>query len=115
MQRRIWLIAWKLWEHRNKYLHETRKSIHPQDVRNIHQEIEYEYSKGLDTLPNMYQTLFQEPLSQLLERTPSQKLTWIYTIWSARETLNPAYFIEQLPASAQSAIRFKYVHWKAQT
>ena len=38
-QRRIWQIAWALWEHRNKFLHDRNKSFHPKEIKNLQEEI----------------------------------------------------------------------------
>ena len=41
-QRKIWMIAWNMWLHRNSILHEENHSIHPNEVKSLDEVIVYE-------------------------------------------------------------------------
>jgi len=82
LQRRIWMIAWKLWSDRNHCLHETDQGIEIQEINKILTE---EYKSGLGTLPSQYSHLFRSTLATLLSHDRSIKQKWLASIWSARE------------------------------
>ena len=110
-QRRIWQIAWSLWEHRNNFLHDRNKSFHPKEINDIKLEIKYEWSKGIDELSNKYSTLFSKPLQHILELSHIDKLNWLVTVWTARELYNSAYLFENT-ASVDPLTRQRYLKWK---
>ena len=85
VQQRIWQIAWDIWEHRNKFLHEENKSYHPTETKAINKEIEQEWHRKLDKLPSKYTSLFSGTLEAKLKQQHVVKLKWLATIWSLRE------------------------------
>ena len=111
VQRRIWKIAWALWEHRNNFLHDRNKSFHPQEIKDVVNEITFEKQKGLDTLSNKFHTLFSKSLQQLLDQLHINKLNWLVTVWTARELVNPAYLYENTSA-VDPLTRHWYLKWK---
>ena len=111
-QRRIWKIAWPLWLHRNEILHETQKSIHPQEMINLDEEVQYEWNKGLDQLPQTHHHKFTVSLDDLLRHNCTSKINWLFSIWAARETKDPTYLSTQIHRHSQPALKFKYVAWK---
>ena len=111
-QRRIWKIAWYMWENRNKFLHETQHSIHPQEILLLDNEIQFELQKGPQDLPTIYKPLFEQTLDEHKSKQPRQKLHWLYNIWSVREQYNPAYFLLEGYQYPNNNARFKYVKWK---
>jgi hypothetical protein len=42
-QRRIWMIAWNMWSHRNNFLHNDRKTIHLFEMAELDDEIRSEW------------------------------------------------------------------------
>ena len=57
VQRRIWQIAWDIWEHRNKFLHKTNHSYHPTEIKAINQEIIQEWTRNLDKIPSTFESV----------------------------------------------------------
>jgi hypothetical protein len=50
LQRRIWIIPWSMWEHRNHQLHNDGSSIHQTDHQSITSEIIREWTLGVNGL-----------------------------------------------------------------
>ena len=111
VQRKIWKIAWDIWEHRNKFLHETNHSYHPTEKRAIDKEIAHEWEKQLDGLPRQYLTLFHGTLQQKHAKSHTAKLKWLTTIWTLREMVNPNYFT-QVHHDIDPMTRHRYLAWK---
>jgi hypothetical protein len=85
VQRRIWLIAWGMWEHRNTKLHNEGETIHPHEMEALDQEINLEWDTGLDQLPPQYNHLFAGTKADRLSNNVTQKLMWLTSIWTARD------------------------------
>ena len=92
LQRKVWHIAWRMWEHRNLFLHDTNYSFHPQEIKAIDTDIKSEWERGLDALPQQYVTLFNGTLERKLGIPHRDKLKWLATIWALRELQQPNYF-----------------------
>ena len=112
-QRRIWMVAWAMWEQRNLFLHDTNQSFHPQELKAIDTEIQYELGKGLANLAPTYSPLFSINLPSFLETSHVNKLNWITTIWTVRELNNPAYFLDN-DTDMDPLTRYRYLRWKQQ-
>ena len=84
-QRRIWLIAWKLWEQRNNVLH-SNGSIHQYEIELLQQEIQKEWDNQ-HSLTHQYRNLFRGTLQQKLETSIQQQKRWIVNVWAAQEKL----------------------------
>ena len=82
LQRQIWHIAWKAWEHRNTVLHEDQNSYHPEEIKLINNEIKQEWELGADAIPQQFPQLFGGTLEALMKKKHTAKLKWITTIWS---------------------------------
>ena len=76
-QRQIWMVAWALWEHRNKFLHDRNKSFHPQEINEIHRDFAIEWNNGLDGLLTKYASLLSKPLPHLLNQSNVHKFNWL--------------------------------------
>ena len=111
-QRRIWKIAWHLWNHHNAILHDKNKSFHPSEIQNIDKELQFEWDKNIDTLPSSYPSLFPGTLQSLLSKTHANKLNWLITVWSVRELFNPLYFSNNVNSNAEPMSRYRYLSWK---
>lgn len=83
-QRRIWQIAWDLWEHRNNLLHNEGNRAHRKEVEDLNSAIESEWEKGRDTLPQCYNSLFNTTLQILLDKSQHSKQQWLNSVWTAR-------------------------------
>ena len=82
LQRRNWMIAWKLWSDRNRCLHEID---HGNEIQDINRVLTAKYGAGLENLPSQYADLVCSNLDTLLLHDPSTKQKWLASIWSARE------------------------------
>ena len=111
LQRRIWQIAWNIWDHRNKFLHEENNSYHPTEINAINKEIEHEWVRHVDNLPPQYSTLFSGTLDDKQKKTHTAKLRWLTTIWALRETHNPDYFLT-CTHEIEPMTRYRYMRWK---
>jgi hypothetical protein len=84
-QRRIWLIAWNLWTHRNNHLHNEGKTIHSFEMTALHSEIRSEWETGIGQLSAIHDHLFTGQIAQRLDDTTRHKLMWLFSVWSARD------------------------------
>ena len=100
-----------MWEHRNKFLHETNFSYHPQEIIEINREVENEWNTNLNGLPTTYSTLFTGTLEAKISKTHRMKLKWLTTVWALRETHTPDYFTTTA-AIADPMTRYRYLKWK---
>ena len=79
---------------------------------NLDEEVQYEWNKGLDQLPQTYHHKFTVSLEDLLQHNCTSKINWLFSIWAARETKDPTYLSTQIHRHSQPALKFKYVAWK---
>ena len=84
LQRRIWHIAWTLWDHRNQILHADGGSIHQYESTLLDQEIIAEWNNER-TLPQQYSHLFRGDLEARLQSNTQHKRQWITSVWTAQE------------------------------
>jgi hypothetical protein len=85
VQRRIWLIAWNMWMHRNTLLHNNGKTIDSFEMPALDEEIQQEWDTGLDQLAVQHGYLFQGQVQHCLDDMVHHKLMWISSVWSARD------------------------------
>lgn len=108
LQRKIWQIAWTMWEHRNKHLHgENSNNIHQYDLMELDTLIIAELAKGMDNLPRRYRRLFQQTPEERQETTIIQKRQWLSSVWAAREHHSPSIVMDR---TVESGIF--YTRWK---
>ena len=111
-QRKIWQIAWEMWQHRNEVLHKNNQSIHPTVREALTAEITQQWEEGLSTLPERYSNLFQGSLETKLRLDAFHQRAWLHSVWSARHRINSIYF-EANPIVCDQTLRMKFMHWKA--
>jgi hypothetical protein len=85
VQRKIWMIAWEMWDHRNMFLHNKGASIHAYEMQALEGEINNEWNTGLDQLPQNYSHLFSGTVQDRMLDTVNNKLMWLISVWSARD------------------------------
>ena len=108
-QKRIWMIPWALWQHRNEFLHNDGTTIHFQDTVAINNEIRIEYEiRGRD-LPVSYLHLFQTPVESLLRQSIFSRKEWLTSVWVARDHHSPEHGRSRNPV----ALAF-YDKWRKQ-
>ena len=90
LQRRIWEIAWEMWQHRNEFLHSDGSTIHFQESAAINTEIRNELQISGNGLPARYQYLFLRDIDHLMGLTIFAKQEWLMTVWVARDHHSPA-------------------------
>ena len=106
LQRRIWIIPWSLWEHRNHQLHNDGSSIHRTDHQSINGEIIREWTLGANGLTERHRHLFQGNIHQRLNENIHLKLMWLASVWAARDRLSRS---EQLPPDPnRNSIAFSF-------
>lgn len=88
VQRRIWKIAWLMWEHRNHQLHEEMSSCPAVEQTAINDEVQNEWNLGLSMLPDRYRYLFSGTLDTKLQKSYHNKRIWLASVWLARETVD---------------------------
>jgi hypothetical protein len=83
VQRKIWMIAWEMWEHCNTNLHHNGTTIHLYKMDAINHEIDQEWNTGIDQLPPTYTYLFAGNKDDRINDKVRQKLMWLTSIWTA--------------------------------
>ena len=100
-----------LHQFQNGLWHETHQSYHPVEKRALDKEIGHEWGRHLDGLPRKYLTLFNGTLEQKQAKSHLDKLKWLTTIWTLRETVSSTYFT-QLQHEIDPMTRHRYMSWK---
>ena len=85
LQRRIWEIAWKMWEQRNRILHEDNHSMSEAEIQAIDREILKEWARGIQHLPHSHKHLFKDTIQHRIKDTPTRKIQWLGSVWAARD------------------------------
>ena len=106
LQRRIWQIAWTMWEHRNNILHSDGKTIHQYETKLVDQEINIEWERS-HSLPQQYQHLFSGTLQQKLTSDIHTKRRWLSNVWIAQEVR------QQLRDDRNEHVVMLFNQWKA--
>jgi hypothetical protein len=79
--RKMWQVAWDLWEHRNGYLHEAENSLISQQVN---RDIDRQYQLGFHTLDRETRTLFRSEVSKVLQKPLEIRQQWLRRVQAAR-------------------------------
>jgi hypothetical protein len=80
--RKLWQIAWDLWEHRNGYLHQTENNLWSQQ---LDREIANQFALGCKDLDAKTRCLFQKGEQHIRSRPLDIKKQWVKRIQMARE------------------------------
>ena len=110
-QRRIWQIAWELWNQRNQHLHGEQHSIPEVEKQAINAEVTHEWNLDNSALPARHRHLFRSTLEHRLQKSYHSKRIWLASVWAARETIDTNY-LENNPLQTDSTIRLRYDQWK---
>jgi hypothetical protein len=80
--RKMWQVAWDLWEHRNGYLHEADNNLISQQVN---QNIELQFQMGTNNLDRETKKLFKLGARQVLVKKPLEiRQQWLRRVQAAR-------------------------------
>lgn len=80
--RKLWEVAWDMWEHRNGILHNKEQSI---ILNHLHAQIREEFQRGSTDLSRDAQALFRPGLAGILSKPVEVKQQWLARIQLARE------------------------------
>jgi hypothetical protein len=82
--KKLWQIAWDLWEHRNRILHENTNRVSTSIEQNLKYKVREQFywaSRLLHHTPDAY--LLASPLSQLLLRSMEYQAAWVSQVTQA--------------------------------
>jgi hypothetical protein len=88
-QKRIWMIPWLLWQHRNEFLHNDGSTLHFQETAAINRAIRKEYRNTENNLPVSHRHLFHRNVEDLIKKNISTKITWLISVWTAQDHHTP--------------------------
>ncbi len=82
--KKLWDVAWDLWDQRNEALHNTTES---RDILNSYadDQIKNVYQQGSTTLPRDALHLIREPLEVQLTKSLATKQLWLQSIQAAQD------------------------------
>jgi hypothetical protein len=80
--RKMWQIAWDLWEHRNGYLHNKEDNLISQE---LNKRLEQEFNKGTKLLRKSTRALFSGGLAALQRKPLEIRQQWLRRVTLARE------------------------------
>jgi hypothetical protein len=78
--RKLWQIAWDLWEHRNGYLHDRENSIISTEVN---QNIVSQFDLGRRQLDRSTRALFNQGCSAILRKPLDIRIAWLRRVQAA--------------------------------
>jgi hypothetical protein len=82
--RKMWLIAWDLWEHRNGFLHDKECSIL---VSQLDSQITAQFAIGATLLDPATRVLFKQGLKCILDKPLEVKQQWVRRVLAARDNV----------------------------
>jgi hypothetical protein len=80
--RKLWQVAWDLWEHRNGFVHEREAGLLSEQTN---QAIQEEFTKGTRDLDNISRALFREGFRVLANKPLEIRVQWLKRVKLARE------------------------------
>jgi hypothetical protein len=83
--KKLWDVAWDLWEHRNGFLHDAEYQETLYNMANVNAEIRFQFERGCEKLPQRVRYLFEGNLSELLTTSVQHRHKWLATVTAARE------------------------------
>jgi hypothetical protein len=86
--KKLWDVAWDLWEQRNGFLHdrENQETLH--NMVNIDAEIRFQFRQGHRNLPRRVRYLFEGDVEDLLNTSIHSRQQWLASITAARAMAN---------------------------
>jgi hypothetical protein len=82
--KKLWDVAWDLWEQRNGFLHarENQEVLH--DMVNVDAEIRFQFQRGRQTLSRRSRYLFDGEVEELLQTSIHTRQQWLASVTAAR-------------------------------
>ena len=85
--KKLWGIAWDLWQDRNERLHRSSIEAVLSGVATLDKAIREEYQLGNENLPQIVRDKFPDDIEEVLSRTLIQKKSWFVLVRAARELM----------------------------
>jgi hypothetical protein len=82
--RKLWQVAWDLWEHRNGYLHEKEDNL---ISKQVNKGIQDQLKLGYCELDRQTQALFSRGLAAILRKPLDIRQQWLRRVKAARNRL----------------------------
>jgi hypothetical protein len=86
--KKLWDVAWDLWEQRNGFLHDAEYQDILHNVTSIDEEIKFQFQRGCAQLPQRARYLFDGSLSDLLATSIKHRQQWLASVTAARAMAN---------------------------
>ena len=88
--KKIWMVSWDMWEHRNGWIHNEAAVRKEQIIAHLDDEIKelHEIGAANRFLVRLEKKFFQRDIEPVLEATEYRKRTWIHTNDSLKEIDN---------------------------
>jgi hypothetical protein len=86
--KKLWDVAWDLWEQRNGFLHDAEYQATLHDTASLDTEIRFHFRQGASHLPQRVQYLFEGSLTELLTTSVRHRQKWLKSVVAAREMAN---------------------------
>ena len=81
--KKLWDIAWDLWEHRNGFLHKEKQTA--QQLAQVEKDVRQEFHLGSSRLAPRDQPLFSKSLEEMLESSYDLQKAWVMLVQAARQ------------------------------
>ena len=85
--KKLWGIAWDLWQDRNERLHRSSIEAVLSGVATLDKAICEEYHLGNENLPQIVRDKFPDDIEEVLSKTLIQKKSWFVLVRAARELM----------------------------
>jgi hypothetical protein len=82
--KKLWDVAWDLWEQRNGFLHQAEYQETLHNVANLNSEIRFQLRQGSSNLPRRMQYLFECEPGELLNTSIRHRQQWLRNVQAAR-------------------------------
>jgi len=83
--KKLWDVAWDLWEQRNGFLHRAEYEDMLHDTANLDAEIRFQLRRGNNNLPRRMQYLFDIEATDLLHTSVRHRQQWLHSVYATRE------------------------------
>ena len=86
--KKLWQIAWDLWDNRNEFLHKTNMAADLSGAVSLDKAIREECRLGSGGLPAVVQTTFPKDIDKLINAPLLQRKSWLVLVRAARELVH---------------------------
>ncbi len=114
--KKLWQVAWDLWEHRNGILHKKECNLVQEESRRLDQRIRGAYFDYKHSLPRHGRYLTSLPLRIILSKDTIYKTTWLTQIQLATATFKHQQWMERhREVQSMNETRRRMRDWLRQT